>query len=107
MIAPMNTSISSGLAGMKAAETRAEMRAVSIVQAPVRDARQFTQVQTVKAASPAIRIQAHMSGTPRGPFANLADDIVDLKAAALAYRASAAVVRAGVEMERTLLDTVS
>jgi hypothetical protein len=92
---------------MKAAETRAELRAVQIVQAPVRDARAFTPVHTAKAASPVIRVQSHMSQTPRGPFANLAEDIVDLKAAAHAYRASAAVVRTGAEMERTLLDTVS
>ena len=107
IIPGMNATISTGLTGMKAAETRAELRAVNIVQAPIRDARQFTSVQTAKAACPAIRVQSDFSLAPGGPFPDLAEDIVDLKSAAHAYRASAAVVRAGLEMERTLLDTVS
>lgn len=107
IICGMSTVISTGLAGMKAAETRAEIRAVNIVQAPVRDARQFVPVQTTRAASPVVRAQPVIDGPPRGPFANLAEDIVDLRAAAHAYRASAAVVRTGVDMERVLLDTVS
>lgn len=92
---------------MKAAETRAEIRAVNIVQAPVRDARQFTPVQTTKAASPVVRAQPFIDGPPKGPFATLAEDIVDMRLAAHAYRASASVVKTGLEMERTLLDTVS
>lgn len=92
---------------MRAAEARAEIRAVNIVQAPIRDAKHFTPVQTTRAPSPVVRPQAQVSSQSRGPFSNFAEDIVDLKLAAHAYRASAAIVRTGVEMERRLLDTVS
>lgn len=92
---------------MKAAEARAEIRAVNIVQAPVQDARHFTPVQTTRAAVPAVRAQPSGDRSPRGPFADLAEDIVDLRVAASAYRACAAAVKTGLEMERTLIDTVS
>jgi hypothetical protein len=105
MIPGMSTVMSIGLAGMKAAETRAEIRAVNIVQAPIRDARTFTPVQTTKAAAPSVRPQPTVNQPPRGPFANLAEDIVELRIAAHAYRASALVVRTGSEMQKTLVDT--
>jgi flagellar basal body rod protein FlgC len=107
MIPVMSTVMSIGLSGMKAAETRAEIRAVNIVQAPVHDARMFTPVQTTKAATPIVRAQPLVNQSPRGPFANLADDIVDLRMAAHAYRASAKVVQTGADMQKTLLDTIS
>lgn len=102
----MSTVISIGVAGMTAAETRAEIRAVNIVQAPARDARQFTPVQTTRAASPVVRPQPviHHSHSSHGPFASLAEDIVDLQAALHAYRACAVVVKTGAEMQQTLLD---
>ena len=103
----MSTVISTGVAGMRAAEMRAEIRAVNIVQAPVRDAKQFVPVQTSRATSPVVRAQPLIDQPPRGAFSTLAEDIVDLKMATHAYRASAAVVRTGAEMERTLLDTLS
>ena len=107
MISGMSTVISIGLSGLKAAEARAEIRALNIVQAPVRDAKLFTPVQTTQAASPVVRAQPLVNQSWRGPFSNLAEDIVDLRLASHAYRASAAVVRAGADMERTLLDTLS
>jgi flagellar basal body rod protein FlgC len=103
----MSTVMSIGLSGMKAAETRADIRAVNIVQAPVQEAKHFTPVQTTKAARPVVRAQHPAADSPRGPFANLAEDIIDLKAAAHAYRACAAVVRTGAAMERTLVDALS
>jgi hypothetical protein len=99
--------MSIGLSGMRAAETRAEIRAVNIVQAPLHDARNFVPVQTVKAAAPIVRAQPPVNQSPRGPFANLAEDIVDMRMAAHAYRAAATVVRTGAEMDKTLLDTLS
>lgn len=105
----MSTIISIGVAGMTAAETRAEIRAVNIVQAPARDARQFTPVQTTRAASPVVRPQplVHHSYSSNGPFSSMAEDIVDLQAALHAYRASALVVKTGLQIQQTLLDAVT
>jgi hypothetical protein len=103
----MTTVISNGLAGMRAAEVRAEIRAFNIVQAPVREARTFTPVQTTKAAAPVVRAQPQIDQGPKAPFSNLAEDIVDLRMALHAYRASAAVVRTGIAIERTALDALT
>lgn len=106
MIRPMTTIMSIGLAGMRAAETRAEIRAHNIVQASVHDARQFTPVQTTQAAMPVVRAQSLPRDATGQPFQNLAEDIVDLKIAMHSYRASAAIVRTGSEMSKTLMDAL-
>jgi flagellar basal body rod protein FlgC len=103
----MSTIMSIGVGGLSAAETRVEIRAINIVNAPARDARHFTPVQTTRAAIPVVRAQPTIYQAPSGPFVDLAEDIVDMRAALHAYRASAAIVRTGSEMQQTLLDALS
>jgi flagellar hook-associated protein FlgK len=107
MIALMTSIMNIGVGGMQAAEARIAIRAHNIVQAPVAEARTFTPVQTTRAAVPVVKAQPQQPGLPPDQFTNLAEDIVDMNAAAHAYRASAAIVRTGDQMAKTLLDALT
>lgn len=107
MIRPMNTVTNIGLAGMKAAEMRVAIRATNIVQAPVAEAQAFMPVQTTRALVPTVKAQPIPRAADGSKPDTLAEDLVDLQIAQQAYRASAAVVRTGADMSRTLLDALA
>ena len=93
-----------GIAGLRAAETRAGVRALNIVNWQSQDYRPLVPEQTTGAAGePVVKVtKAELGGG--FPFVDLASEIVDLQMAKRAYQASATVVRTADEMSKTLLD---
>ncbi len=94
----------SGIAGLRAADVRASVRAQNIVNWQSQDYRPLTVQQTTGASGePVVKIsKAQLSGD--FPFVDLASEIVDLQMAKRAYQASAKVIRTADEMSKTLLD---
>jgi flagellar hook-associated protein FlgK len=107
MIPVMNSIMNIGVQGMKAAETRVAIRAVNIVNAATPNYQPFVPVQTTQALAPVVRAERLSIGPGRAPFETLAEDIVDMRLASNAYRASAAIVRTADQMSRTLLDALA
>jgi hypothetical protein len=101
----MNPVLSIGAAGLKAAGARLAIHASSIVQAPVRAATRIEPVQTERGGHPAV--YGRRVASSGRPFSHLAGDLTGMRTAAHAYRASAAIVRTGDAMTRTLLDTLA
>jgi flagellar hook protein FlgE len=93
-----------GIAGLRAADARASVRALNIVNAQSQNYRPLTVQQTTAATGePVVKVsKAQLSGD--FPFVDLASEIVDLQMAKRAYQASAKVIRTADEMSKTLLD---
>jgi len=93
-----------GIAGLRAADARASVRALNIVNWQSQNYRPLVPQQTSTATGePVVKItKAELSGD--FPFVDLASEIVDLQTAKHAYQASAKVIRTADEMSKTLLD---
>ena len=102
----MISAISSGLAGLRASETRVAVRAQNIVNWQSENYRPLTPVQTTEGGAPVVHVRpAELSGEL--PFVDIAAELVDMRMARHAYRASAAVLRTAQEMSKTLIDTLA
>ena len=101
----MTSAINSGLAGLRAAEARAAVRAQNIVNWQSEKYRPLTPVQTTtEAGAPIVHVRPiELSGD--FAFVDIAAELVDMRMAKHAYRASANVLRTAEEMSKTLLDT--
>jgi flagellar hook protein FlgE len=97
-----------GVAGMRAAETRVQARALNIVNAQTEDYRPLKPEQTTdETGRPVVSVTRTAELSNDVPFVEVEEEIVDMRIAAHAYRASAAVVRTADQMSKTLLDTVA
>jgi flagellar hook protein FlgE len=104
MIDAMNT----GLAGLRAAETRVNVRAQNIVNAQSEDYRPLEAEQTTdESGAPRVRVSRPPELQGEYPFVDLASELVEMKVAQRAYEASAQVIRTADEMSKTLLDTLA
>lgn len=97
-----------GVAGMRAAEARAQARALNIVNANSEDYRPLKPEQTTdEDGRPQVTVTRSSDLSGDVPFVKVEEEIVDMRIAAHAYRASAAVVRTADQMSKTLLDTLA
>lgn len=97
-----------GVAGMRAAEARVQARALNIVNAQSEDYQKLKPEQTTDEGDrPVVSVTRTSELTNDVPFVEVEEEIVDMRIAAHAYRASAAVVRTADQMSKTLLDTVA
>jgi flagellar hook protein FlgE len=103
----MSSAFAYGIAGLRAAEARASVRALNIVNWQSQNYRPFIPEQTTgPAGEPVVKItRAQLSGD--FPFVDLENEIVDLQMAKRAYQASAAVIRTADQMSKTLLDALA
>lgn len=103
----MTSVVNIGVAGMRAAEARVNVRAQNIVNWQSEGYIPVVPVQTSQAPGPVVKVArpAELGGDL--PIVDIASEIVDMQQAQHAYRASAKVVRTGDEMLRTLLDTLA
>jgi len=102
----MTSAINSGLAGLRAAETRVAIRAQNIVNWQSANYRPLVPVQTTaEGGGPIVRVTRPLELSGDFPFVDIAGELVDMQLAKHAYRASAVVVRTAEEMSKTLLDT--
>jgi flagellar hook-associated protein FlgK len=101
----MTTVANIGIAGMRAAEMRATVRAQNIVNWHSEGYHPLVPVQTTQGAAPVVRVSRPAELTGDFPYVDLAAEIVDLQLAKHAYKASAKVVKTADEMSKTLLDT--
>ena len=100
----MTSAINSGLAGLRAAETRVAVRAQNVVNWRSENYRPLSPVQTSEGGAPVVQVRpVELSGD--FPFVDIAAEFVDMQMAKHAYRASANVLRTAEEMSKTLLDT--
>lgn len=119
MLSCMNMAIGYALAGLDAATSRVTIRAENIANLQSVDYRAATPVQIATAAGPVVRAErptvfqgrapaAYVPAglTPAGTVA-LEEQIVDLRVAATAYGASAAVLRTAFEMDRMLIEALA
>ena len=100
----MSDIFASGIAGLRAADARATVRALNIVNWQSQNYRPLTPQQTTSASGePVVKISRVQ---PSGDFpeVDLANEIVDLQMAKRAYQASAIVIRTADEMSKTLLN---
>lgn len=88
---------------MRAAETRVAARASNIVNALSRDYAPLVPEQVEAAGGPVTVLRRTSGPAP----VDLAAEMVDMRVASHAYRAAAAVVRTGGEMQQTLLDALA
>ena len=101
----MSDVFTSGIAGLRAAEARASVRALNIVNWQSQNHRPLTPQQTTSAAGePVVKISRVQLGGDF-PEVDVASEIVDLQMAKRAYQASAIVIRTADEMSKTLLNT--
>lgn len=100
----MTSAINSGLAGLRAAELRVNVRAQNIVNAQSEGYRPYVPVQTSEGDGPVVKVTRSAELTGDFPYVDLATEIVDMQAAKHAYAASAKIIRTVDEMEKTLLD---
>ena len=101
----MLSAFDSGLAGLRAADLRASVRAQNIVNWQSQDYRPLEPQQTTNASgAPVLRISRTALTVDFGGV-DLAAELVDLGLAKHAYRAAAAVIRTADDMSKTLLDT--
>jgi flagellar basal body rod protein FlgC len=102
----MLSAVNAGLAGLRAAETRANVRAQNIVNWQSRDYRPLEADQTSDAnGAPRVRVSRPPELAGELPFVDIAYEMVDMQLAKHAYAASAKVIRTADEMSKTLLDT--
>ena len=101
----MTSAINSGLAGLRAADARVNVRAQNIVNWQTEGYRPLVPVQTSDGAGPVVRVTRPAELTGDFPFVDIASEIVDMQLAKHAYRASASIIRTVDEMSKTLLDT--
>jgi flagellar hook-associated protein FlgK len=104
----MTDALRAGLDGMRAAETRVNVRAQNIVNWQSKNYQPLVPNQTTdEAGGPVVRVTrpAELSGD--FPMVDLAAEIVDMQMAQHAYEASAKVVRTAGDMSKTLLDTIA
>ena len=101
----MLSALDAGIAGLRAAETRASVRAQNIVNWLSADYRPLVPQQTTGASGEPIVKVTRVQVAGSFPAVDLAGELVDLRFAKHAYQASAAVIRAADEMSKTLLDT--
>ena len=103
----MTSAINSGLAGLRAAETRVNVRAQNITNWLTKDYRPLEPVQTSGTDGPIVKVvrPAELSGD--FPYVDLASEFVDMNVAKHAYQASAQVIRTANEMQKTLLDALA
>lgn len=100
----MISAITTGLAGLKAAETRVGVRAQNIANWQSEGYRPLVPVQTSQSSGPVVKVTrpAELSGD--FPYVDIASEIVDMNVAKHAYRASAQIIRTADDMQKTLLD---
>ena len=100
----MTSAINTGLAGLRAAETRVSVRAQNIVNWQSEGYRPLVPVQTSQSFGPVVKVTrpAELSGD--FPYVDIASEFVDMNVAKYAYRASAQIIRTAGEMQKTLLD---
>jgi flagellar basal body rod protein FlgC len=102
----MSNAINIGLAGMRAAEARVNVRAQNIVNWQSEDYRPLEAEQTTDASgAPRVRVSRPPELSGEFPMVDIAEELVDMRLAQRAYEASAKIVRAEGEMQKTLLDT--
>ena len=103
----MTSVLDTGVAGMRAAETRFAARAQNIVNVHSESYRPVLPVQTSQSSGPLVTVSrpAELSGD--FPFVDLVSELVDMNIAKQAYRASAEIVRTAGEMQKTLLDAIA
>jgi flagellar hook protein FlgE len=103
----MISALNSGIAGLRAAETRVAIRAQNIVNWQSENYRPLVPVQTSQGSGPVVEVTrpAELSGD--FPYVDLASEIVDMNVAKHAYRASAQIIRTADEMQKTLLDALA
>jgi hypothetical protein len=101
----MSDAMNIGLAGLRSAETRVNVRAQNIVNWQSEDYRPLEAEQTTDASgAPRVRVSRPPELQGEYPFVDLASELVDMKMAQRAYEASAKVIRTADEMSKTLLD---
>jgi len=105
----MMDAMKAGLAGMRAAETRVNIRAQNIVNWQSENYTPQVPVQTSEGpnATPVVRVTRPPELSGDFPFVDLASEIVDMQMAKHAYAASAKIVRTADEMSKTLLDAIA
>jgi len=103
----MTSAINSGLAGLRAAETRVNVRAQNISNWLTKDYRPLEPVQTSGTDGPVVKVvrPAELSGD--FPFVDLEAEFVDMNVAKHAYQASVRIIRTADEMQKTLLDALA
>jgi flagellar hook protein FlgE len=103
----MTDAMKIGVAGMRAAEARVNVRAQNIVNWQSESYRPLEPVQTSEGGVPVVRVTrpAELSGD--FPFVDLASELVDMQVAKHAYEASAKVVRTADDMSKALLDAIA
>jgi flagellar hook protein FlgE len=104
----MTDALRAGLEGLRAAETRVNVRAQNIVNWQSKNYRPLVPDQTTdEGGGPVVRVTrpAELSGD--FPVVDLAAELVDMQLAKHAYEASAKVVRTAEDMSKTLLDTTA
>lgn len=102
----MTSAINSGLAGLRAAETRVAVRAQNIVNWQSANYRPLVPLQTTTdGGAPIVRVIRPVELSGDFPFVDMAGELVDMQMAKHAYRASAAALRTAEEMSEALLDT--
>ena len=100
----MSSALTYGIAGLRAADMRANVRATNIVNWQSQNYHPLVPEQTTGAIQePVVKVR-RAELTSDFPFVDLAAEIVDLQMAKRAYQASAKVIRTADEMSKTLLD---
>lgn len=100
----MTTALNIGIAGLRAAEARVNVRAQNIANWQSVDYRPAVPVQTSSGEGPVVRVSRPAELTGDFPFVDIATELVDMQLAKRAYQASAKVIRTADEMSKTLLD---
>jgi flagellar basal body rod protein FlgC len=100
----MTTALNIGIAGLRAAEARVNIRALNIVNWQSQDYRPAVPVQTSTGEGPVVRVSRPAELTGDFPFVDIASELVDMQLAKRAYQASVKVIQTADEMSKTLLD---
>lgn len=104
MIDAMNT----GLAGLRAAETRVNVSAQNIVNWQSEDYQPLKAEQTTDATgAPKVRVSRPPELQGDYPIVDLATEVVDMQVAQRAYEASAKVVQTARQMSKTLFEALA
>lgn len=103
----MISALNSGIAGLRAAETRVAVRAQNIVNWQSENYRPLAPVQTSQGSGPVVKVTRPAELSGNFPYVDLAFEIVDMNLAKHAYRASAQIIRTADEMQKTLLDALA
>lgn len=104
----MSNAMNIGLAGLRAAETRVNVRAQNIANWQSEDYRPLEARQTTDASgAPRVRVSRPPELSGEIPFVDIASELVEMQMAKHAYAASAKIIRTADEMSKTLLDTLA